>query len=86
MLAVLSSRITSVVFSYGERKLIERKALYADANIGLFVVVVFLITASVQESLESHFKKGPGDIPIKPSAEFLSKIAVSVGIHSKIDR
>ena len=33
------------------------------------------MTPSVQESLENHFKQHP--IPIKPSAEFISEIAVS---------
>ena len=36
----------------------------------------FISTASVQESLENHFKQS---IPIKPSSEFLTKIAVSAG-------
>ena len=39
----------------------------------------FISTASVQESLENHFKQS---IPIKPSSEFLTKIAVSAGQSS----
>ena len=43
----------------------------------------FPITASVQESLESHFKQHP--IPIKPSAEFISKIAVSTSVFENLN-
>ena len=43
----------------------------------------FPMTASVQESLENHFKQHP--IPIKPSAEFISKIAVSASVFRKLE-
>ena len=35
-------------------------------------------TGSVQEGLYNHFKE---TIPIKPSAEFLQKIAVSIAFY-----
>ena len=43
----------------------------------------FPMTASVQESLENHFKEHP--IPIKPSAEFISKIAVSTSVFENLN-
>ena len=43
----------------------------------------FPMTASVQESLENHFKQHP--IPIKPSAEFISKIAVSASVFENLN-
>ena len=36
------------------------------------------MTPSVRESLENHFKQHP--IPIKPSAEFITKIAFSASV------
>ena len=41
------------------------------------------MTPSVQESLENHFKQHP--IPIKPSAEFISEIAVSTSVFKNLN-
>ena len=41
------------------------------------------MTPSVQESLENHFKQHP--IPIKPSAEFISEIAVSTSVSKNLN-
>ena len=43
----------------------------------------FPMTASVQESLENHFKQHP--IPIKQSAEFIIKIAVSTSVFENFN-
>ena len=41
------------------------------------------MTASVQEGLENHFNQHP--IPIKPSAEFISEIAVSTSVFKNLN-
>ena len=41
------------------------------------------MTPSVRESLENHFKQHP--IPIKPSAEFITKIAVSTSVFKNLN-
>ena len=41
------------------------------------------MTPSVQESLKNHFKQHP--IPIKPSAEFISKITASTSVFKNLN-